>query len=160
MHLYILRIGNNGKSERSECEIKLQGARVPMDKFIFFIVSQFNDSFKRLIYEMLHYTETQKPQTRNRIFRNRFSKFKSVVYQSSIVIIMGEFLFCIPLRIGVFAVVLLQLIYGSTRMYLLCQTPDEQRGYNFYLDFSVHCFSLAAAGLLFIGVLYVFKFLK
>ena len=70
---------------------------------------------------------------------------------------MGEFLFCIPLRIGVFAIVMLQLIYGSTRMYLICQTPEEQRGYNFYLDFSAHCFSLAAAGLLFIGVLYVFQ---
>lgn len=70
---------------------------------------------------------------------------------------MGEFLFCIPLRIGVFGIVMLQLIYGSTRMYLICQTPEEQRGYNFYLDFSAHCFSLAAAGLLFIGVLYVFQ---
>ena len=66
---------------------------------------------------------------------------------------MGQFLFCIPLKIGVFAIVILQLIYGSTRIYLSSQTPEAERGYNFYLSFSAHCFSLAAAGLLFIGVL-------
>lgn len=65
----------------------------------------------------------------------------------------GTFLFCIPLRIGVFSIVIWQLLYGSVRIYLATKVPDEVQGFYYHMDFFGHCFSLVAAGILFLGLL-------
>ena len=65
----------------------------------------------------------------------------------------GTCCLCVPLRVGVFSIVVLQLAHGSVRLYLATQVQAEDRGIAFYFDFSAHCFSLAAAVILFLGVL-------
>ena len=60
---------------------------------------------------------------------------------------------CVPLRPAAWSVSLLQLVYGSVRVYLATQTDTEQRTFSFYLHFSGHCVSLAAAVLLILGLL-------
>ena len=60
---------------------------------------------------------------------------------------------CVPLKPGVWAIALLQLLYGSVRIYMATQEEQEERGFYFYLNFTAHCFSLAAAALLMLGLL-------
>ena len=65
----------------------------------------------------------------------------------------GTFLFCVPLRVGVFSIVIWQLMYGSVRIYLSTRVDDELRGYYYYMHFAGHCFSIGAAVILFLGLL-------
>ena len=59
----------------------------------------------------------------------------------------------IPLKPGVWAIALLQLMYGSVRVYMATQEVEEDRGFYFYLHLTGHCFSLAAAAILMLGLL-------
>ena len=59
----------------------------------------------------------------------------------------------IPLKPGVWSIALLQLLYGSARVYMATQADQEERGFYFYLHFTSHCFSLAAAAILMLGLL-------
>ena len=66
---------------------------------------------------------------------------------------MGQFLLCIPIRIGVFMIVMMQIMYASARIYICTKSDDDKKGMYFYLDFTGHILGLVAAVLLFIGVL-------
>ena len=59
----------------------------------------------------------------------------------------------IPLRIGVISIAMFQITYGTTRIYLASRVEGEDRGFNYYLDFTSHCMGLAAAGFLALGLL-------
>ena len=59
---------------------------------------------------------------------------------------------CVPLKPGVWAIALFQIMYGSVRIYMATQTGEEERGFYYYMDFTGHCFSLAAAAILMIGL--------
>eukprot|EP00092_Neocalanus_flemingeri_P030037 GFUD01032611.1.p1 GENE.GFUD01032611.1~~GFUD01032611.1.p1 ORF type:complete len:193 (-),score=40.13 GFUD01032611.1:49-627(-) len=61
---------------------------------------------------------------------------------------------CVPLRPGVWAIALLQIMYGSVRIYMATLAEDEEKGFYYYLDFTGHCFSLAAAVILMLGLLF------
>ena len=66
---------------------------------------------------------------------------------------MGQFLLCIPLRIGVFMIVMMQIMYASARIYISAKSDNDNKGMYFYLDFTGHIMGLFAAVLLFLGVL-------
>ena len=65
----------------------------------------------------------------------------------------GYCLNCVPLKPGVWAIAAMQILYTSTRLYILTQQEEDQRGFYFFLHFVGHCFGLAAAGLLILGLL-------
>ena len=60
---------------------------------------------------------------------------------------------CVPLKPGVWAIALLQLLYSSVRIYMATQAKQEEGGFYFYLHFTAHCFGLAAAAILILGLL-------
>merc|ERR1711892_129925 len=61
---------------------------------------------------------------------------------------------CVPLKPGVWAIALLQIVYGSARIVMATKADEEQRGFHFYFDFIGYSFSLAAAVILMLGLLF------
>ena len=74
--------------------------------------------------------------------QERFSVFKMTSYCMN----------CVPLKPGVWAIALLQILYGSVRIYFATLTDDEDKGFYFYLHFAGQALSLAAACILMIGL--------
>ena len=56
---------------------------------------------------------------------------------------------CVPLKPGVWAITLLQILYGSVRIYFATVTNDKDKGFYVYFHFAI---SLAAACILMLGL--------
>ena len=66
---------------------------------------------------------------------------------------MSTCLGIIPLRLGVISISMFQIMYGSTRIYFATKVETEERGFSYYMDFTGHCMSLAAACFIALGLL-------